>query len=71
MTNNSEVGSQQDNVWIDTARAARILGCSRSWIAKLLRTGKVEGRRVGMRMWLVHRESLLDYNQRRDSWRRR
>lgn len=35
------------------AETVAYMGCTDGWVRKLLRTGKLRGRRIGQRLWLV------------------
>ncbi len=45
--------------WITTAEAAEISGYHVEYIRKLIKSGKVNGRKVWGREWQVNRSSLL------------
>jgi hypothetical protein len=48
--------------WITTTEAVRMTGYNHEYIRRLLRTGKVVGKKWG-RDWMVDRDSLLTYMQ--------
>lgn len=46
--------------WITTSEAAEISGYTRNHIARLLKQGRIEGRKFAT-VWQVNEESLLAY----------
>ena len=46
--------------WITTQEAAELSGYHVNYLRKLIRRGDIEGRKLSF-LWLVHRQSLLDY----------
>jgi len=59
---NFETGSYNDNRWITTDLAAAKLSCTRGWIVRLIKRGKLEGKRVGRRLWVVDSGSVDTYD---------
>ena len=51
--------------WMTTKEAASLAEYSIKYLRCLLRTGRVEARKLG-RDWLINRESLLAYKRRMD-----
>ena len=51
--------------WITTEDIAQYTGYNQEYIRRLLRTGKVHGKKWG-REWMVDRDSFLKYMQDRD-----
>ena len=51
--------------WMTTKEAANLAGYNIKYLRQLVRSGRVEARKVG-RDWLVNRESLLAYKRRMD-----
>lgn len=49
---------------IDAKEAAKILGVSRQWVTKLIRTKKLEAEQVSG-VWVIERSKVEDYKQRR------
>jgi excisionase family DNA binding protein len=45
---------------LTTNEVGEILGCSRQWVAHLLRAGELEGRKLGPN-WVVSQESVERY----------
>jgi excisionase family DNA binding protein len=48
-------------VEVTVAEAAELLGCTPQWVRYLLSTGRITGRKVSPRLWLVDRASLDAY----------
>ena len=46
--------------WITTTEAVNLTGYSQEYIRRILRTGKIKGRKWG-RDWMVDRDSLVEY----------
>lgn len=42
------------------AETVEFMGCTDGWVRKLLRTGKLRGRRIGQRLWLVLESSAKE-----------
>ena len=42
------------------AETVDFMGCTDGWVRKLLRTGKLRGRRIGQRLWLVLESSAKE-----------
>ncbi|MFI0134748.1 helix-turn-helix domain-containing protein [Streptomyces luteogriseus] len=60
----ADVGSHtadHPTVEITVAEAALLMGCRPRWIRTLLESGRLRGRRVNSRLWLVDRASLDHY----------
>ncbi|MGW4021071.1 helix-turn-helix domain-containing protein [Streptomyces sp. NPDC005009] len=60
----ADVGSRTANhatVEITVAEAALLMGCRPRWIRTLLESGRLRGRRVNSRLWLIDRDSLDHY----------
>ena len=51
--------------WVITKEAADLTGYNIKYLRRLVRSGRIEARKVG-RDWLIKRESLLAYKQRMD-----
>ena len=55
--------------WVSVPRAAEILGCTDTWVIKLIRNGSLDGFRLSGRAWAVSRASIqknLDEYLKRD-----
>jgi excisionase family DNA binding protein len=66
----ADVGSedhQQPTVEITVDAVAAVLGCRPRWIRTLLESGRLRGRRVNARMWLVDAASVDEYRFGRTS----
>lgn len=55
--------SKEDRL-MSTVQAAKALGVSRQYVTKIVREGKVKGRRVG-RGWLISQSTLEQFKRRR------
>lgn len=42
------------------AETVEFMGCTDGWVRKLLRSGKLRGRRIGQRLWLVLESSAKE-----------
>ena len=51
--------------WLTTFEASRISNYELDYIRKLIRAGKIEGRKWGQ-SWQVSRQSLLDFLEERE-----
>jgi len=51
--------------WLTTFEASRISDYELDYIRKLIRAGKIEGRKWGQ-SWQVSRQSLLDFLEKRE-----
>ena len=49
--------------WITTQEAAKVSGYHPDHLRRLIRAGDIEGRKVSI-VWLIRRQSLLDYIDR-------
>lgn len=54
--------------WISVPQAAEIMGCTRIWVQRLLKTNQLDGVKLSDRAWMVSRRSveknLRDYLKR-------
>lgn len=41
-------------------KAAELLGCSKTWVLKLLRNGKIKGFKINEKAWCVEIKGLKD-----------
>lgn len=55
---------QGERVLLSTAEASAISGYRQDSLLRLLRSGHIEGEKVG-RTWLIYEDSLLSYKQRK------
>lgn len=46
--------------WITTQEAAELSGYHVNYLRKLIRRGDIQGRKISI-VWLIDRQSLLDY----------
>jgi excisionase family DNA binding protein len=46
--------------WLTTEQAAELSGYHVNYLRKLIRRGDIQARKLSF-LWLVHRQSLLDY----------
>jgi excisionase family DNA binding protein len=46
---------------LTTKEAQELSGLSRGFLYQLLRSGEIEGRRIGRRRWLIWKESLEEW----------
>ena len=46
--------------WLTTEQAAELSGYHVNYLRKLIRRGDIVGRKLSF-LWLVHRQSLVDY----------
>lgn len=46
--------------YLTIAEAVEYMGCTDGWVRMLLRNGKLRGRQIGQRLWLVARASAKD-----------
>lgn len=53
------------NEWITTAQAGELLDLTRRRITQLINEEKIQARRIGDRVWVVDRKSLLAYDLER------
>jgi uncharacterized protein (DUF433 family) len=53
-------GTRVGSELISVLEAAEALGCSPVWVLKLLKTGKLTGRMLTPRSWMVTRKSVAD-----------
>lgn len=51
--------------YITTTEAAELLGVTARYVAKLVESGTLEGRKVNARLWLVNRASLANWTPKR------
>jgi len=49
-----------DDEWLTTEQAAELSGYHVNYLRRLIRRGDLEGRKVSI-VWLIRRQSLLDY----------
>ena len=49
-----------DDEWLTTEQAAELSGYHVNYLRKLIRRGDIRARKLSF-LWLVHRQSLLDY----------
>jgi|LakMenEpi03Aug12_release.lakeMendotaPanAssembly.Ray.scaffolds.fasta_scaffold71624_2 excisionase family DNA binding protein len=43
------------------AEAANLIGCTVGYVRRLLIEGKLRGQKFGVRVWMVDRDSALEY----------
>jgi hypothetical protein len=60
-------GPPEPDGWVDTATAARMLGCSESHLPWLARNGRFEGRKVGGKWWYLA-EGVRAHIDERNAW---
>lgn len=46
--------------WVTTTEAVQLTGYNQEYIRRILRTGKIKGRKWG-RDWMIDRDSLIEY----------
>lgn len=39
--------------WLTVAEAVEFMGCTDGWVRMLLRSGRLQGKRLGERVWLI------------------
>jgi len=47
--------------WVTTAEAAKMLSRSRRRVLQLIKAGELEAKQLNPRLWLVNRESVMEY----------
>jgi excisionase family DNA binding protein len=53
----------EDKVFLTVTEAAEAMGCTVSYIRRLLRSGELEGQKFGPRSWMVARQSALEHRK--------
>ena len=57
----------EGETYISSKRASEISGYAQDYVGQLARSGKIEARRVAG-LWYVHRASLVEHQERADSY---
>ncbi len=60
MPSQARTGHMNGDDWITTQEAAELSGYHPTYLRWLIRQGEIPARKFGP-LWLVHRQSLLDY----------
>jgi excisionase family DNA binding protein len=53
----------EDKAFLTVTEAAEAMGCTVSYIRRLLRAGELEGQKFGPRSWMVARQSALEHRK--------
>lgn len=53
----------EDKAWLTVAEAAAEMGCTVSYVRRMLRDERIQGQKFGPRSWMVSRASALEHRK--------
>lgn len=53
----------EDKAWLTVVEAAEEMGCTVSYIRRMLREERIDGQKFGPRSWMVSRASALEHRK--------